>query len=240
MPFLAVLALLLLAACNRNAVSLSYTNAKGEVPQLGNLVFRFSQSMIADSLLNNWDSSAYISFSPSIKGRFRWESPDQLVFSPIQPLDPATSYTASINSEVLRFSKYDKVEGGDKISFHTPGLRLDDARVIWIGESGSSAQPQLDLYFNYRVNPADIKEKLKVEVESKEASYDVITTNADNRISIRINGIKTEDKDYAVSVKLAPTALPIRSPHLFPSLHPTYSPFLLRKQSMMVQKVSSG
>ncbi len=203
MPFLAVLALLLLAACNRNAVSLSYTNAKGEVPQLGNLVFRFSQSMIADSLLNNWDSSAYISFSPSIKGRFRWESPDQLVFSPMQPLDPATSYTASINSEVLRFSKYDKVEGGDKISFHTPGLRLDDARMIWIGESGATAQPQLDLYFNYRVNPADIKEKLKVEVENKEAVYDVITTNADNRISIRINGIKTEDKDYAVSVRLA-------------------------------------
>lgn len=203
MPFLAVLALLLLAACNRNAVSLSYTNAKGEVPQLGNLVFRFSQSMIADSLLNNWDSSAYISFSPSIKGRFRWESPDQLVFSPMQPLDPATSYTASINSEVLRFSKYDKVEGGDKISFHTPGLRLDDARMIWIGESGATAQPQLDLYFNYRVNPSDIKEKLKVEVENKEAAYDVITTNADNRISIRINGIKTEDKDYAVSVKLA-------------------------------------
>lgn len=203
MPFLAVLALLLLAACNRNAVSLSYTNAKGEVPQLGNLVFRFSQSMIADSLLNNWDSSAFISFKPAIKGRFRWESPDQLIFSPAQPLDPATSYTASVNSEVLRFSKYDKVEGGDKISFHTPGLRLDDARVIWIGESGASAQPQLDLYFNYRVNPADIKEKLKVEVENKEAAYDVITTNADNRISIRINGIKTEDKDYAVSVKLA-------------------------------------
>jgi alpha-2-macroglobulin len=32
-----------LSACSKNFVSLSYTNAKGEVPQLGNLIFRFSQ-----------------------------------------------------------------------------------------------------------------------------------------------------------------------------------------------------
>ena len=32
-----------LSACNRNAVTLSFTNAKGEVPQLGNLIFRFNQ-----------------------------------------------------------------------------------------------------------------------------------------------------------------------------------------------------
>lgn len=202
LPYLAVLALLLFAACNRKTVSLSYTNAKGEIPQLGNLVFRFSQSMVADSLLNNWDSAAYISFKPAIKGRFRWESPDQLVFSPAQPLDPATSYTASVSSEVLRYSKFDKVDGGDKISFRTPDLRLDDARAIWIGESGTSAQPQVDLFFNYRVNPADVKDRLKVEVENKEVPFELLTAGPDNRISIRINGVKTEDKDFSLKVKL--------------------------------------
>ena len=32
-----------LSACKQNAISLAYTNAKGEVPQLGNLIFRFNQ-----------------------------------------------------------------------------------------------------------------------------------------------------------------------------------------------------
>src|SRR3989337_2219814 len=80
--------------CTSNKVSLLYTNAKGEVPQLGNLVFRFSKSLATDSVLNVWDSTDFISFEPRIPGKFRWESPDELVFSPSQPLLPATSYKA--------------------------------------------------------------------------------------------------------------------------------------------------
>jgi hypothetical protein len=90
--FLFSAGLLLLASCNRNSVSLSHTNAKGEVPQLGNLVFRFSHSLVPDSLLQAWDSTEYISFEPRIPGRFRWDGPDELVFSPAQPLQPATKY----------------------------------------------------------------------------------------------------------------------------------------------------
>src|SRR6478672_2936748 len=110
-----------LLACTRHAnVALDYTNAKGQVPQLGNLIFRFNQSLVSDSLLNNWDSTDYITFEPRIPGKFRWESPDQLVFSPSEPLLPATSYKAEIKNAVLRFSKYNSVNGAEGISFHTP------------------------------------------------------------------------------------------------------------------------
>ena len=87
---IAVSVLFIVTACNRSAVSLSYTNAKGEVESLGNLVFRFDKSLVPDSLLNQWDSTEYISFEPKIKGRFRWEHPDELVFSPCakKPLPP--------------------------------------------------------------------------------------------------------------------------------------------------------
>ena len=60
-------------------------------------------------MLNAWDSTDYVSFEPAIKGKFRWESPDQLVFSPSQPLSPATAYKATIKKAVLRFSKYDNM-----------------------------------------------------------------------------------------------------------------------------------
>src|SRR2546423_6210142 len=89
-----------LSACNRSIVSLDYTNAKDEVPQLGNLTFRFNKTLVTDSFLNVWDSSEYITFEPGIPGRFRWEHPDELVFSPSRPLAPATSYKARLNKEI--------------------------------------------------------------------------------------------------------------------------------------------
>jgi alpha-2-macroglobulin len=193
---------ILLSACKKNAISLSYTNAKGEVPQLGNLKFRFNHSLAKDSMLNAWDSTEYISFEPKIAGKFRWESPDQLVFSPSEPLNPATSYKANIKNAVLKFSKYNSVQNGDNISFHTPDLTLDNSQVIWIGESGTSAIPQVDLVFNYRVNPEDLKSKLNIEVEGKKTDFNMITISPDNKISIRINGLKAEDKDINAKVTI--------------------------------------
>src|SRR5258708_17539083 len=99
-----------LSACQKHFISLQFTNAKGEVPQLGNLNFRFSSSLVKDSMLNEWDSTEYVSFEPAIAGRFRWESPDELVFSPSQPLSPATSYKAKIKGAVLKFSKYNTLK----------------------------------------------------------------------------------------------------------------------------------
>jgi uncharacterized protein YfaS (alpha-2-macroglobulin family) len=198
-PLSAILVvIIILLSCNRNAVSLSYTNAKDEVPQLGNLTFRFSQSMVKDSMLNVWDSAEYISFEPHIPGKFRWESPDQLVFSPAQPLLPATDYKAKVKKAVLKYSQYDKVEGGDDIDFHTPPLTLDNSQVTWMlqDEGSKTAIPQLDLFFNYRVNPEDLKNKLTIEVDGKKVEFAPVTVSTDNKISFRIAGLKQEDKDF--------------------------------------------
>ena len=191
-----------LASCKKNSISLSFTNAKGEVPQLSNLVFRFSNSLANDSMLNAWDSTEYISFEPKIPGRFRWESPDELIFSPSQPLNPATTYKAKIKSAVLKYSKFNSVKNADKISFHTPDLTLDNSQVIWIGESGTTAVPQVDLFFNYRVNPEDLKSRLNVEVDGQKTDFNIITVSTDNKISFRISGLKSEDKDIDTKITI--------------------------------------
>jgi uncharacterized protein YfaS (alpha-2-macroglobulin family) len=206
LPATIIMVAVFLSACKNSAVvSLDFTNAKGEVPLLGNLTFRFSQSLMKDSLLNEWDSTDYISFDPKIPGRFRWESPDQLVFSPSQPLAPATTYKARIKSSVLRFTKYNNVKGGDNIGFHTPDLSLDNSQVIWMleNEQEHTALPQVDLVFNYRVNPADLKERLHVEVNGAKTNFNLVTLSPDNKISFRITGLKMEDKDYEVKISIA-------------------------------------
>lgn len=193
-----------LSSCKRNAVQLDYTNAKGEVPTLGNLTFRFSQSLMKDSLLNQWDSSEYIAFEPKIPGRFRWESPDQLIFSPSGPLLPATTYKATIKDEVLRFTKYNSVSGGNKISFHTPNLTLESSLVSWkLAESRENkAVPQVDLFFNYAVNPVSLKDKLGIKINGEQAEFSMITISASNKISLQVNGIKLEDKDYDTKITI--------------------------------------
>src|SRR4051812_35151837 len=161
-----------LSACSRNYVALDYTNAKEEVPQLSNLVFRFNKSLYPDSLLNNWDSTDYISFEPKIQGRFRWKGPDELVFSPSQPLLPATNYKATIKDDVLHYSKFNNIKD-DEVNFYTAPLLLDDAQVTWVvaDESRHLAIPQINLRFNYPVKVDDLKDKFGITVEGKRTDF---------------------------------------------------------------------
>jgi uncharacterized protein YfaS (alpha-2-macroglobulin family) len=199
---IAVLVLFIVSACNRSAVSLSYTNAKGEVESLGNLVFRFDKSLVPDSLLNQWDSSEYISFEPKIQGRFRWEHPDELVFSPAQNLSPATSYKATLRSDLLDHSKYGKIDKDEEISFFTPYLKLENTNVTWLlaDQHSTTAYPQVDLYFNYAISPAVIKDKMTLQLDGQPLKYNIITEGNDSRVSLRITGFKMTDKDLEAKI----------------------------------------
>lgn len=225
-------------SCNRNAVVLDSTNAKDEVPRLTNLNFRFSKSLAPDSLLNSWDSTEYIKFEPAIPGRFRWESPDMLVFSPAAPLAPATTYKAKMTNEVLRYSKFGKVEKADKIEFHTPHLTVDDLQVFWTAkdESGKNAYPQVDLFFNYPVKPEEIKDKLTITVDGNEKEFTLVTQSPENKLSVSINNLTVEDKDYQVKVTLAKGIKPLEGNNSTPEdLIENFnipSPFVLLIQSV--------
>lgn len=199
-----------LSACNRNSVALDYTNAKEEVPQLGNLTFRFNKSIVPDSLLSQWDSTEYVRFEPAIPGRFRWERPDELVFSPSRPLPPATSFKAVLNDNIVRHSKFSGIANGKDITFHTPDLQLLGVNPLWVlaDDNGKVAIPQIDLNFNYPVDPNKLKEKLKVEVDGKLASFVMQTLSASNKISVRLVGVKAEDKEYETRITVAKGLVP--------------------------------
>lgn len=191
-------------SCNRSTVSLEYTNARDEVPSLGNLIFRFDQALIKDSMLDQWDSTKYVTFEPKIPGRFRWEHPDELVFSPSQPLPPATTFKATLHKDILQYSSYGRIKKGENLVFHTPELRLDNTNVTWVlqEENSSTAVPQVDLQFNYPVNPASLKEKLKIEVAGQPVSYNFQTLSASDKITLRLRNLKMEDKNIEAKIAI--------------------------------------
>lgn len=207
--FLPIFCVAVFFACNSKIVSLRETNARNEVPALGNLVFRFSQSLYPDSLLNRWDSVEYISFEPAIKGRFRWENPDMLVFSPSEPLPPATDFTAKFGSELLRFSSYDKVDAKDKISFHTATAQVVNAYVAWARTDGAQPAPVLHLYFNSPVAPEALNGLLEIKSGDKTRSFVVTNVGPSDHIEVRLTDVPLEDKDVPVTVKVSGKLIPV-------------------------------
>ncbi|MBS1661953.1 MAG: hypothetical protein JST68_12975, partial [Bacteroidetes bacterium] len=207
---LTALSTLFILSCNRSMVNLESTNARDEVPALGNLVFRFDQPLIKDSLLDQWDSTQYVSFEPKIPGRFRWEHPDELVFSPAQPLAPATTFKATLNSDILKFSKFGRIGKSDNLVFHTPDLKLESTNTTWVlqDENSSTALPQMDLQFNYPVNPNSLKDKLTIQVDGKPINYSFQTLSTSDRLSIRLTALKMEDKTLDAKIAIDKGLLP--------------------------------
>lgn len=208
---LLALALLLLAACNKNKVNLLETTAKDEVPTLGNLTFTFDKNLVGDSVLNQWDTTEYIEFTPPIPGRFRWQNANELVFSPENDLQPATTYKGEITSRVLQYNQKLSLGKGTSVSFHTPYLKVEYANAMWNVTDGnaSSAFPQIDLFFNYKVDPAKLKPLLTVLLDGSKAGYNIQNTTPDTKISVSLMGVKLEDKDLPVSIKIDKGLVPV-------------------------------
>ncbi|WP_336517412.1 alpha-2-macroglobulin [Pollutibacter soli] len=205
-----ILTTITLFSCNRSTVSLTETNARNEIPPLGNLYFRFDKPLVPDSLLNRWDSTEFISFKPAIKGRFRWESPDQLVFSPASPFAPATNYTAELRNDLLAFSEVENVAKSEALSFYTAPLKLQNAAASWVlSQQGSQkAVPKIDLEFNYAISPAVLKEKMTVTVDDKLQELNFMNTTATRFVSLQLNNVPATDKDYNIKVNLEKGLIP--------------------------------
>lgn len=201
---------ILFFACNSSKVALEFTNADKEVQPLQNLVFRFNHPLVKDSALNRWDSTEYIRFEPAIAGRFRWESPEQLVFSPAKPLKPATSYKMEFTKALLMGSEYSGFDKTTGLQFSTPLLTLESSSAAWIlaDETSRKALPQLELQFNYPVDPAALKEKLKLTADGKPVDYQLITATASNTIQLRIPTLQPVDKDVTLTAVLEKGLVP--------------------------------
>jgi uncharacterized protein YfaS (alpha-2-macroglobulin family) len=194
-----------LYACSGGKVELKDRNFSDEIEQRQNLVFRFSHHLVADSMLNAWDSLPYVSFDPVIKGKFRWTANDELTFSPETGFAPSTDYKASLTDNILNAYKGEKLslEKGEPILFHTPYLKLLNADIFWTKDQSGRIGVRFNLNFNYRVNPQEVAHLLNLQIDGKKATYEVKSTVLAEKVEIMVAqaaGRKLDGKPVKITI----------------------------------------
>lgn len=193
-------------SCNttKNELTVNYKNFNGEIEQQQNLVFSFNKDIYPDSLLQSWDSTNYVEFTPAVKGAFKWNSSNELVFSPAQGFQPGTEYTATLTSAILNHStkKYSFDKG--PFQFHTAPLRITGTHLSYTrGKNASNVMVQLDVNFNYEVKLNEATSHLKLSSNGNAISIMSSNDGAGKTLSLQFNPVNNLDEETPLKIEMS-------------------------------------
>ncbi|PSR56958.1 hypothetical protein AHMF7605_27420 [Adhaeribacter arboris] len=191
-----------------NELQLESKNFEEQIESAQNLVFTFNKELATATQLQKWDTVAYITFTPAVKGRFKWTTPNELVFSPLQPFAPSTDFQAEFTQKLVQHSpEKHSLPAGQSIRFHTPYLDLENARAFWTQNETNPAEleARLDLNFNYPVVRALLKNRIRVYNGAVELPAEIILGKTGKEVGVRLkkNSALREDA-LPVRVSIAP------------------------------------
>jgi uncharacterized repeat protein (TIGR01451 family) len=184
-----------LQSCSsRNEVSITEHNLGDTIDVQQNLVFTFSHDLAPDSIFEKWDSTAYLLFTPEVKGSFKWTGKRTLVFSPSGGFRPACAYTAKPNPYLLRFADKRLHLADESFPFRTPDLALDGAQTWWSLAPGSAELTlNVSLQFNYEVEPADLQNRLTAFIKGRALPVKVESKDQASNLNVRLTGITASE-----------------------------------------------
>lgn len=195
-------------AVNNNTLEITSSNFTDEIETQQNLVFAFNHDLVTNDQTGKWDSVEYIKFSPPVKGLFKWNHARELVFSPASGFQPSTDYTAGFTDAILLRSavQYD-LDKVRSVSFHTTYLKLMETQAYWVPSEKNHERIgiHLNLTFNCRIDPNEINRLLKIDINSKQVSFEIKNTSVGNEISIFADDIDRNNSEHAaIEIKLSP------------------------------------
>ncbi|PQJ10072.1 hypothetical protein CJD36_015345 [Flavipsychrobacter stenotrophus] len=194
----------LLYACKTSKFDLQVTkNFETEIEQQQNLEFTFSKDIYPDSLLNRWDTAAFVEITPKVKGKFKWNSSNMLSFSPAEGFTPGTEYTAKLTKEIVRYSKTKLSFDDAPIHFHTAELRVTEAHVSWMrGTNVANIMVQLDMSFNYEVNLGEVVNRLRLNSGGNNVTINTANTGNGKTLSVQFMPVNDKDEETPLKVQL--------------------------------------
>lgn len=192
-PLLPLLFLALTAAlsCSKkpDAEQASAAQAAGEeIDPTQNLVFSFDEPVVPASQAGRWDTTRYVQFEPAIKGKFKWVNDGrELVFSPLEPFRPSTTFSANLRSAALPSGKQKLTLARSK--FHTPFLEMTGAQVFYgrSNRAAGTAELRANVLFNYPVRPADLRPRLHLTQGGRPVAFTLTAAEPDRALALTLN-----------------------------------------------------
>lgn len=199
---LALLLAIAIPSCKHNkSIKVVDTNFKEEIAEQQNLVFQFSNDLIPDSLLHHWDSTQYIEFEPKVRGSFRWNQTNELVFSPAAGFAPGVQYKATLTKQLLRRLKGKKYEVDNKVlNFHTAPLRVEAAHAQWTrGLQQANVMVQMDISFNYETDLSQAATKLQLKANGSQVNFVTVSGGIGKTLSVQF--VPFNENNESVDIK---------------------------------------
>jgi uncharacterized protein YfaS (alpha-2-macroglobulin family) len=184
LPLLVLLALLW--SCSKPGTDTAASPDGEEIDPQQNLVFLFDEAVMDKAQQDLWDTVQYVKFQPAMRGKFKWTSDRELVFSPLTPFRPSTTFQAELQPATLPSGKQKLALPENRRKFHTPFLALNEPQAFW-GRStraAGTAEMRLELPFNYSVRPSDVKPLLRVTQDGQPLAFEVRNVEPGQTVSV--------------------------------------------------------
>ncbi len=184
-----------------NTVEVTSFAPVGNVERLTTFTIEFSKDLAPADIQDKWVTEQYINFEPKIEGKFKWVDAKTLLFSPDYPLEPIQSYTAKVTDKVLFNSKYSP--NFETYKFQTPDFDAAKADFFWTQVPNQSyiISVQSNLYFNYAVDPANIRDYLEVYKDDEPVvDFKIVSDAPSDVIAINFGEISQTDKEQNLKV----------------------------------------
>ncbi len=205
--FAAFFMLVSLFSCgNKGEIEIKETNISEEINLQQNIVITFTEDIVGDSALDSWTENQLITFTPAVKGMFKWTATNELTFSPTNAFAASTDYKAEISELILKEAPDKKLSLGDEISFqfHTPYLNIAEVNNYWIKKESNKSvnEIRMSITFNYIVTPAQLKDLLTVSIDGAKQPIDIYTSTINNVIEIGISesSVSFDNKKAVVTI----------------------------------------
>ncbi|MDB5256958.1 MAG: hypothetical protein JWM14_1653 [Chitinophagaceae bacterium] len=188
---LAFAATLVFTSCSSDDdLKITAKNFQDIVEQQQNLTFTFSEDLAPDSLINQWSNETYITFTPAVKGKFKWTAKNELTFSPEIHFEESTDYTGVFSDKISSASvdKKDLQDEDKQFIFHTPYLTVVNLNTFWAKNEIDRSINEVvnELSFNYTINTGQLKNLMEISVGGSAVTYDIHTNGVNSLVSIAI------------------------------------------------------
>ena len=98
-------AILLFSCSDKNTIQITNKNFLEEIDPHQTLTITIDRDIPPDSMIERWTDEKLLEIEPEVKGKFKFSTPRDIVFTAEQGFLPNTEYTINLSPNLLKFTK---------------------------------------------------------------------------------------------------------------------------------------